>query len=35
MPYTVGMDIVLVTSASTRDEAYALLKGFGFPFAEK
>ena len=35
MPYTVGMDIVLVTSAATRDEAYALLKGFGFPFAAK
>ena len=34
-PYTLGMDIVLVTSARTRDEAFALLKGFGFPFAEK
>ena len=33
--YTVGMDIVLVTSASTREEAFALLKGFGFPFAVK
>ncbi|MBI3996527.1 MAG: 50S ribosomal protein L5 [Candidatus Omnitrophica bacterium] len=34
-PYTLGMDIVLVTTAKTRDEAYALLKGFGFPFAAK
>ena len=33
--YPFGMDIVVVTSAKTRDEAYALLKGFGFPFAEK
>ncbi|MBI4340938.1 MAG: 50S ribosomal protein L5 [Candidatus Omnitrophica bacterium] len=31
----VGMDIVMVTTASTRDEAHALLKGFGFPFAAK
>lgn len=29
-----GMDITLVTSAVTRDEAFALLKGFGFPFAK-
>ena len=29
----VGMDIVLVTTAATRDEAFALLKSFGFPFA--
>jgi len=29
-----GMDIVIVTSAPTRDEAYDLLKGFGFPFAK-
>ena len=34
-PYTIGMDIVLVTTAQTRDEAHALLKGFGFPFAAK
>lgn len=34
-PYTLGMDIVLVTSAHTREEAFALLKGFGFPFAAK
>ncbi len=33
--YPLGMDIVFVTTAKTRDEAYALLKGFGFPFAEK
>ncbi len=30
-----GMDIVLVTNAKTREEAQALLKGFGFPFAAK
>lgn len=34
-PYPLGMDVIVVTSAKTRDEAYALLKGFGFPFAEK
>ena len=34
-PYPLGMDIVLVTTAQTRDEAYALLKAFGFPFAAK
>ena len=34
-PYTLGMDIVLVTNAKTRDEAFALLKGFGMPFASK
>lgn len=33
--YPLGMDIVVVTSASTREEAHALLKAFGFPFAEK
>ncbi|MDP3702840.1 MAG: 50S ribosomal protein L5 [Candidatus Omnitrophota bacterium] len=32
-PYPLGMDITLVTSAATREEAFALLKGFGFPFA--
>ena len=31
--YPLGMDIVIVTRAATRDEASALLKGFGFPFA--
>ena len=30
-----GMDIIVVTSAKTREEALALLKGFGFPFATK
>ena len=34
-PYALGMDITLVTTATTRDEAYALLKGFGFPFTIK
>ncbi len=34
-PHTLGMDIVIVTTAKTRDEAYALLKGFGFPFATR
>ena len=33
--YPLGMDIVLVTSAGTREEALALLKGFGFPFVAK
>jgi large subunit ribosomal protein L5 len=32
---SLGMDVVLVTSASTHDEAVALLKEFGFPFAAK
>ncbi|MBI2104586.1 MAG: 50S ribosomal protein L5 [Candidatus Omnitrophica bacterium] len=35
VPYTLGMDIVLVTRAATREEAFALLKGFGLPFAVK
>ena len=30
--YPLGMDVVLVTSARTRDEAMALLQAFGFPF---
>jgi large subunit ribosomal protein L5 len=34
-PYPTGMDVVIVTTAATRDEAYALLKGFGMPFASK
>lgn len=34
-PYALGMDIVVVMSAATREEAYALLKAFGFPFATK
>ena len=32
-PYVLGMDITMVIAAKNRDEAYALLKGFGFPFA--
>ena len=32
-PYSLGMDITIVTSAKSRDEAYALLQAFGFPFA--
>ena len=32
---TQGMDITLVTSAQTNEEALALLKGLGMPFAEK
>ncbi|MBI2495350.1 MAG: 50S ribosomal protein L5 [Candidatus Omnitrophica bacterium] len=32
--YPLGMDIVVVTNARTREEAHALLKAFGFPFAE-
>ena len=31
----IGMDIVFVTTARTKDESYALLKAFGFPFAQK
>lgn len=30
-----GMDITLVTSAKTDNEAYELLKSFGFPFVKK
>ena len=30
-----GMDVVIVTSANTNKEAYALLKGMGMPFAKK
>jgi len=32
--YPLGMDVVLVTTAKTREEAHALLQGFGFPFAK-
>ena len=32
--HPLGMDITVVTSAVTREEAFALLKGFGFPFAK-
>ena len=31
--HPLGMDIICVTTAKTREEAFALLKGFGFPFA--
>ena len=34
-PHSLGMDIVLVTRARTREEAMTLLKGFGLPFATK
>jgi large subunit ribosomal protein L5 len=30
-----GMDVTIVTSAPTNDEALELLKLMGFPFAEK
>lgn len=33
--HPLGMDIVVVTRAATREEAFALLRGFGFPFATK
>ncbi len=33
--HVLGMDIVFVSTAHTREEAFALLKGFGFPFASK
>ena len=32
--HPLGMDIVLVTSAESQEEALALLKGFGFPFTK-
>ena len=34
-PYALGMDVTIVTSAKSREEAHALLKGFGFPFVTK
>ncbi|MBI3330501.1 MAG: 50S ribosomal protein L5 [Candidatus Omnitrophica bacterium] len=34
-PYPLGMDITLVTTARTREEAFALLKGFDLPLAAK
>jgi large subunit ribosomal protein L5 len=33
--FSMGMDIVIVTSGGTPEEALALLKAFGFPFAIK
>jgi len=32
---TQGMDVTIVTSAPTNDEAYELLKAMGMPFAER
>jgi large subunit ribosomal protein L5 len=34
-PYTLGMDIVMVTNAATREEAFALLQAFGVPFTQR
>ncbi len=33
MPYPLGMDIVMVTNARSRDQGLALIKAFGFPFS--
>ena len=33
--FTTGLDVTVVTTAATREEAFALLKAFGFPFAAK
>ena len=33
--FLLGMDICVVIRSSSRDEAFALLKGFKFPFAQK
>jgi large subunit ribosomal protein L5 len=30
-----GMDITFVTSASTDEQAYALIKSFGMPFVKR
>ncbi|HEX9780247.1 MAG TPA: 50S ribosomal protein L5 [bacterium] len=32
--YTLGMDVVLVLRTASREEAQALLEGFGFPFVK-
>ena len=32
--YTLGMDITIVTTANTPEEARSLLEGFGFPFTK-
>jgi len=32
--YPLGMDVVMVTTAKTREEAQALLQGLGFPFSK-
>ena len=34
-PYPLGLDVVVVMNAATREEALVLLRGFGFPFATK
>ncbi len=33
--FPLGMDICVVIRCGSREEAFALLKGFGFPFAQK
>jgi len=35
VPATHGMDVCFVTTAKTKEEAMALLEGFGMPFAKK
>lgn len=35
IPMAHGLDICFVTTAKNKDEAYALLQGFGMPFAKK
>ena len=35
LTYPLGLDVVIVTSAKVRDEAFALLKGFGMPFTAR
>lgn len=35
MPRPHGMDICIVTTAKTKDEAMSLLEGFGMPFSKK
>ena len=35
LQYPLGLDVTVVMRASTREEAHALLKRFGFPFATK
>jgi large subunit ribosomal protein L5 len=32
-PYVLGMDVIVVMKSRSKDESFALLKGFGFPFA--
>jgi len=35
IPRVFGMDVTIVTTAKTDQEAYELLKGFGFPFVKR